>query len=71
MMEYYRMIVDAWRLMRKWCVKYHGADQETKELFSDVYFLSERYNKHPFAEALLLAVMEEVERKYKLERDNQ
>lgn len=62
MMEYYRMIVDAWRLMKKWCVLYHGTDQEAAQMIADTVFLSERYEHHPFAEALLLAVLRELER---------
>lgn len=62
MAQYFRIITDAWRLMKEYSA-YDGSDATANSLFQKMEALNKKYNNHPFMQDLLCAILKELERK--------
>lgn len=61
MMDYYKMIVEAWRLMKKHLNA--STDQEFEALHNDCIELDQKY-RCDFMQDIILAICKEIERRF-------
>lgn len=70
MMEYYRFFVDAWRFFKRQYQSAEDTDAWWDQMISGVEELTDRYHGRSFANEILVAITNELERKVRAGRSN-
>lgn len=60
--QYYRIVVDCWRMFQKYLIPAMSGSVDWKELHRDALEAGRRYGESEFVKALIFAFLDEIER---------